>query len=79
MDKDFYNELIDEIKQENMYDLAYRSGVAYSTLHYWVTGKTKHPRLLTISKVVNALGMRIKLVGKPSRPPRRRPRMRVVK
>lgn len=42
--------------------VAEASGVATSTLYFWLDGKTRKPRLDTIVKVADALGYQLQLV-----------------
>jgi predicted transcriptional regulator len=43
-------------------DLADKAEVSYSTLYFWLDGKTQRPRLDTLSKVAKAMGYGIELV-----------------
>lgn len=43
----------------SLYKLSADSGVAYSTLHDIVNGKAKSPRIDTLTKIANALGVKI--------------------
>jgi len=46
--------------------LAETAGVSPQTLYYWVNGRTRKPRLDTITKVASAVGYKLKLVRRRS-------------
>lgn len=57
-----FNELRTLIFEYNVEWLSANSGVTDATIYNWLSGKTKKPRMDTVTKVANAIGWDVQLV-----------------
>ena len=58
-------QVIDELQEYTDYgkrDIAEQAGVHWTTLYYWIAGRTQKPRLDTVCRVARALGFDLSLV-----------------
>lgn len=55
------NELCAAIEQDrrSTFNLAQAAGVNYSTLYFWLSGRTSNPNIATLDKVARAVGKEV--------------------
>lgn len=56
-----FNQVKNEVARRNVVWVAETAGVAPATLYFWLTGRTKRPRLDTVCKVAAACGLRLEV------------------
>ena len=59
-----FTDLKAELEAWDPKSVAKAAGIATSTIYFWLSGKTKKPRLDTIIKVADVLGYNVVLVRK---------------
>jgi len=56
-----FEDVKSELRKYNVESVAEIAQVASATLYFWLEGKTKKPRIDTITKVAEAMGMELRL------------------
>ena len=59
-----FEDLKAELAGWDVESVAAMCGVAPSTMYFWLAGKTKKPRIDTISKVADAIGFELQMARK---------------
>ena len=72
-----WSALLNELAQWDIPSVAAAADVSDQTMYYWLSGKTRSPRMITVVKVSRVLGFELDLVKLS--PTQRRANLRVVK
>lgn len=69
---ELFLELLGELKNYNVSDVADATGIYKATLYFWLDGTTKCPKMPNIIKVADVLGMELTMKAKARHTKRRK-------